>query len=140
MHEEQVENFKPLQDYEHEKFIARELRCDNYRMSFQTFMRKYILELKNGNKRKNFPEHNTFTIYKLRKLYSYLTSGLTSFIPRADKSASLLSKKPSGRAPFTCLTSELAICDAVIAVCLRSPEGSIVLFGIFLYESVSTDV
>lgn len=132
MHEEQVKTLNLFRTMN--KFIVRELWCDYYRMSF---MRKYILEQKNGNKSKNFPEHNTFTSYKLRNLYSYLTSGLTSFIPRADKSASLLSKKPSGRAPFSCLTSELAICDAV---CLRSPEGSIVLFCIFLYESVSTDV
>ena len=42
---------------------------------------------------------------------TYLTSGLTSFIPCARKSASLSSKKPSGRAPFICFPSEPAFIE-----------------------------
>jgi len=51
---------------------------------------------------------------------TYLTSGLTSFMPRASKSASLLSKNPSGRLPFTCLISASVV---LTDVCLLSVEA-----------------
>ena len=47
-------------------------------------------------------------------------SGLTGFMPRARKSASLLSKKPSGRAPFAWLILEPAISSDFD---VRSPAG-----------------
>ena len=57
-----------------------------------------------------------------------MTSGLTGTIPRARRSASLLSKKPSGRAPFTSLVSEPTIFPDVW---VRSLAWWIPLFPIF---------